>query len=105
MGTGVSYSAKEDNISTQMEAEQMQDHAKEHVEKYRGTVKAKGRNMWTMNPAAKANAAATMKQLQNGGLKPLEDEDDEDDKPKRREKKALTATANLVKQRQAQPQT
>lgn len=122
VGSGVTYSQKEDTLTTQIESTAMQDHAKEHVDKYRRQVKTE-RNMWTMTPekSNKAKAAAgklndegkkgknaPLLVLDEGSADPLKDEEERNSvvapAPRRRDKKALTATANLVKMKQQELQ-
>jgi broad specificity phosphatase PhoE len=113
VGDNIKYTNRKESEMLDVEASDMQEHAKEHVSRYRKKVKT-DKNMWTMTPAAAASMQAAVKEGKLGAsseedpLPPartsryaeeMGDNGDakEEEDFSRRQKQHLTATADLVK--------
>jgi broad specificity phosphatase PhoE len=119
VGDNIRYSEREDSEMLNLEASGMQEHAKEHVSRYRKKVKT-DKNMWTMTPAAAQSMKAATKDMSlrsstasmDGDRRTsryVEDEENgaenkEEQDFSRRQKAHLTATAALVKNIQKEMQ-
>jgi broad specificity phosphatase PhoE len=109
VGRNIKYTEREEDDALLLETTGMQEHAKEHVSRYRRKVKTE-RNLWTMTPAqaqSVKNAVDDLPVARDDSRRPslkvyVEDEENtettaEEEDFSRRQKAHLTATAELVK--------